>query len=78
VTLEQDCIAILAKQMGPAAKIFLDRQCRHNLQKEPAKLEKSDLPALSKICFSATQSTLGVTVAENIKRDLTALMESKE
>ena len=70
MTLEQDCIAILARQMGPAAKVFLERQCRHYLQKESANLDKSDLPALAKICFSATQSTLGVTAAESIKKDI--------
>ncbi len=73
MTLEQDCITILARQMGPAAKFFLDRQCRLYLQKEASKLEKSDLPELAKICFSATQSALGVTAAENIKKDILKL-----
>jgi hypothetical protein len=73
VTLEQDCITILARQMGPAAKFFLERQCRNYLKKEPSRLEKSDLPELAKICFSATQSALGVTAAESIRNDILKL-----
>jgi hypothetical protein len=72
-TLEQDCITILARQMGPAAKFFLVRQCRNHFQKEPARLEKSDLPELAKICFSATQSALGVKAAESIRDDILKL-----
>jgi hypothetical protein len=67
LTLEQKCIAVLAKQMGPAAKIFLDRQCRLHLKKEPAKLDITDIPALANYCFSGTQATLGVVAANNIK-----------
>jgi len=73
VTLEQDCLAILAKQMGPAAKIFLDRQCRHYLGKQPSTLDKNDIPALAKCCYVGTQSTLGVVAAESIKKDLLEL-----
>ena len=73
MTLERDCIAILAKQMGPAAKIFLDRQCKYYLQKEPAKLDLGDIPNLAKYCFSSTQSTLGVVAAENIRKDMLSL-----
>ncbi len=73
MTLEQECIIILAKQMGPAAKIFLDRQCRRYLQKEPARLEKTDIPALAEYCFAGTQSALGIVAAENIKKGLLKL-----
>jgi hypothetical protein len=73
VTLEKDCIAILAQQMGPAAKVFLDRQCRNYLKKEASKLDKTDLPVLAKYCFIGTQSTLGVVAAETIKKGITAL-----
>ncbi len=29
------------KEIGPAAKAFLDRQCRHHLKKEPGTLKKA-------------------------------------
>jgi len=74
VTLEQDCLAILAKQMGPAAKVFLDRQCRNYLKKEASKLDKNDMPTLAKCCFMGTQSTLGVVAAESIKKGINELM----
>jgi hypothetical protein len=73
MTLEQDCLAVLMKQMGPAAKVFLDRQCRHHLRKEPSQLQKDDLLELAKLCFSVTQTALGVVAAENIKKGILAL-----
>jgi len=73
VTLEQDCVTILAKQMGPAAKIFLDRQCRNYLKKDSSKLEKNDLPMLARCCFIGTQTTLGIVAAETIKKDINEL-----
>ena len=73
MTLEQECLAILSKHMGPAAKIFLDRQCRHHLKKEAAKLEKSDLAELAKWCFIGTQTTLGLVTAESIKKGILEL-----
>ncbi len=73
MTIEQDCLAVLMKQMGPAAKVFLDRQCRHHLQKEPSKLQKDDLPELAELCFSVAQTALGVVAAESIKNGILAL-----
>ena len=70
MTLENECTTILANQMGPAARIFLNRTCNNYLKKEASKLEKSDLPLLAKYCFSAVQSTLGIVVAEKIRKDL--------
>jgi hypothetical protein len=62
--------------MGPAAKIFLSRQCRRYLQKEPTALEATDIPALAECCFSGTQSTLGIEAAESIRKDLLKLQRS--
>ena len=76
MTLEQDCLAILAKQMGPAAKLFLDRQCRRNLNKEASAIEKNDLPEIAKYCFAGTQSTLGMVAAESIRKSIIELSAS--
>ena len=78
MTLEQDCLSILAKQMGPAAKVFLGRQCLHHLKKESSKLQKDDMPELAKWCFIGTQSTLGLIAAESIKKGILALGFSPE
>lgn len=73
MTLEQDCLSVLTKQMGPAARAFLDRQCRHHLNKEPSMLQKTDLDELAKWCGIGTQLILGVQIAEKVKQGLLAL-----
>ncbi len=49
MTVEQDCLAVLAEELGPAARAFLSRQCRHHLKKEPAQLEKWDIEELAEM-----------------------------
>jgi hypothetical protein len=73
MTLEQDCIAVLTKQLGPAAKAFLDRQCRSHLKKEPSTLQKSDLDELAKWCQIGTQLTLGAQTGEKVKQGILSL-----
>ncbi len=73
MTIEKECLAVLAEELGPAAKPFLDRQCRSRLGKEPATLEKSDIDELAKWCASGIQTTLGAQVAENVRKGLLAL-----
>jgi len=70
MTIERDCLAILTKQMGPAAKFFLDRQCRTHLKKEASKLQKEDLPELARLCFVSAKTALGVVAAESIKKSM--------
>lgn len=43
MTVEADCLTVLAAELGPAARAFLERQCRRHLGKEPSMLEKADL-----------------------------------
>jgi hypothetical protein len=73
MTIEKECLAVLAEELGPAAKAFMDRQCRSHLKKEPSTLQKTDLDEFSKWCGSAVQITLGAQVAENVKKSLLAL-----
>ena len=73
MTVEQDCLLVITKQMGPAAKAFLDRQCKFHLKKESATLQKSDLDELAKWCSIGTQLTLGESVADKVKQGLLAL-----
>ncbi len=73
MTTEQDCLVVLAQELGPAAKVFLDRQCRNHLRKEPSTLQKTDLDDLAKWCAAGIQPTLGAQVADSIKKDLLAL-----
>ena len=73
MTIEEDCLAVLAEDLGPAAKAFLERQCRNHLRKTPAMLEKTDIDELTKWCAAEIQMALGAQVAENVKKGLLAL-----
>ncbi len=73
MTIEKEVLAVLAEELGPAAKAFLDRQSRSHLNKEPAMLEKEDLDELAKWCASGVQMALGAQVAENVRKGLLAL-----
>jgi hypothetical protein len=72
-SLEQQCLSVLTKQMGPAAKGFLERQCKSHLKKEPAQLQKSDLDELAKWAQIGTQLVLGQVVGEKVKDGILAL-----
>jgi hypothetical protein len=71
--LDQQCLSVLTKQMGPAAKGFLDRQCKSHLKKEPTALQKSDLDELAKWCEIGTQLVLGQVVGAKVKEGILAL-----
>jgi hypothetical protein len=73
MTIEKECLAVLAEELGPAAKAFLERQCRNHLRKEPSALEKIDIDELAKWSTIGIQSALGAQVAENVKKGLLAL-----
>ena len=73
MTVEQDCLTVLAEELGPAAKTFLVRQCRGHLNKEPAQLQRADIEDLAKWCYSGVQIALGAQVAENVKKGLLSI-----
>jgi hypothetical protein len=73
MTVEQDCLAVLIKQLGPAAKPFLTRQCSHHLKKESAAITEADLDELARWCQIGTELTLGAAVSERVKQGILAL-----
>lgn len=73
MTVEQDCLAVLAEDLGPAAKAFLYRICMQQLRKEPAMLHKSDIDRLAKFCYLGVKQALGVPVAEKVQKSLMQL-----
>jgi hypothetical protein len=75
MTVEQDCLAVLAKELGPAAKTFLIRQSRRHLNKEPSTLQKSDIDELAKWCQIEIQLAIGAQIADNVKKGLLALKQ---
>ena len=75
MTVEQDCLAVLAQELGPAAKTFLFRVCRSHLNKDPAMLQKSDIDNLAKWCQNGVQMAIGAQVAENVRKGFQALKQ---
>ncbi len=73
MTVEQDCLAVLSEDLGPAAKAFLYRVCRQQPFKEPSMLQKSDLVNLAKYCYFGVKQALGVPIAEKIQKSLVNL-----
>jgi hypothetical protein len=73
MSVEAQALSVLTKQMGPAAKGFLDRQCKSHLKKEPVALAKGDLDELAKWCQIGTQLVLGDAVSQKVKDGLLAL-----
>jgi hypothetical protein len=70
MTVEQECLAVLAEDLGPAAKPFLYRVCRQLLHKEPAALQKSDIGQLAKSCYLGVKQALGISIAEKVQKNL--------
>ena len=75
MTVEQDCLAVLAQELGPAAKTFLTRQCKTHLNKEPSMLQKSDIDNLAKWCQIGVQLAIGAQVAENVRKGFMILKQ---
>jgi len=73
MSLEQKILAVLAQDLGPAAKVFLYRTCRQQLRKEPSALDNEDIPQLASACYAGLGRTLGVPVAEKVKNSLLTL-----
>ena len=72
-SVELQCLDVLTKQMGPAAKGFLERQCKSHLNKAPAMLQKTDIDELAKWCQIGTKLVLGDAIAEKVKTGLLSL-----
>ncbi|MCX6693834.1 MAG: hypothetical protein NT074_04690 [Methanomicrobiales archaeon] len=72
MSLEQEIVALLSKEIGPSAPSFF-RTCLKNMKKEPAALTKADLDELSKWAFIGIKLTIDEKTAERIKTALLAL-----
>jgi len=73
MTLEQDLVAALAKDLGPSAPQFLKRQCEAHLKKSPSSLTKADLDELAKWCFIGVKISLGEQTANKVKDNIIRL-----
>ncbi len=73
MSFEEKVLAVLAQDLGPAAKVFLIRTCRNQLRKEPSQLERADIPYLANAICLALQASLGVPLAEKVRNNLMTL-----
>jgi hypothetical protein len=73
MTLETECLTVLAEDLGPSARAFLARQCRNHLGKDPSALEAADIEDLANWCAIGIQQILGAQIAEKIKQGLLSL-----
>ena len=74
MSIEQECVTVLTKHLGPAAPSFLSRQCKFHLKKEPAALQKTDLDELAKWVYIGVSLSINKTIAEQAK---TSILELK-
>jgi hypothetical protein len=73
MTTDQEVLAVLAEEVGPAAKAFLYRICRQQLHKEPSMLQSEDIDQFASACYMGLKQSLGIPLAEKIKANLLAL-----
>ena len=73
MSIEQECVTVLTKHLGPAASSFLSRQCKYHLKKEPADLQKTDLDELAKWVYVGVSLSINKTIAEQVKTNILAL-----
>ncbi len=73
MSIEQECVTVLTKHLGPAASSFLSRQCKFHLKKEPADIQKTDLEELAKWVYIGVSLSINKTIAEQAKQNILAL-----
>lgn len=66
-------IEILAEDMGPSAKIFMERQCKFHLKKDPGTLTGSDIEGLAEWVRISSKLTLGDEIANKLKAKIQAI-----
>lgn len=67
MAISEQILKILAEDMGPSAKMFLERQCTHHLKKDIGALSSADLPELAKWVEIGASLTLGKDVGNKLK-----------
>lgn len=73
MAISDQILKILAEDMGPSAKMFLERQCTHHLKKDIGALSSADLPELAKWVETSAKLTLGEGVATKLKTKILAI-----
>ncbi|SNQ61604.1 hypothetical protein [Candidatus Methanoperedens nitratireducens] len=73
MALSDQVVKILAEDMGPSALPFLERQCKHHLNKDMGALTGSDIEGLAEWIRVSAKLTLGDDVANKLKAKVMAL-----
>lgn len=72
MAISDQILKILAEDMGPSAKPFLERQCTH-IKKDIGALSSADLAELAKWVETSAKLTLGADVANKLKTKILAV-----
>jgi hypothetical protein len=72
-SIHEEVIGLLVLTMGPAAKPFLERQCKFHLGKPAANLTKADIPLLAKWVEIGVGLALGEEVGAKVGARLRAM-----
>ncbi len=73
MSINDDVLSILSRDLGPAAPSFLKRQVSAHLKKEVADLSKNDLDELAKWSYTGVKLMIDEATADRVKRSLLAL-----
>lgn len=73
MSLYNDIEAVLAKDLGPSAQLFLKRQVERHLKKDSQMIVQNDLDELAKWCYIGVKLTLGEATAERVKGNVLSL-----
>ncbi|MBP2145682.1 hypothetical protein J2129_001136 [Methanofollis sp. W23] len=72
--LDKNVLTALEEETGPSASYVLSRSAKKALNKSPASLTVTDLPALADACYSAAVPVLGTEASGKIKNKIEILL----
>ncbi len=73
MSVSDDVLSVLSRDLGPAAPSFLKRQTAAHLKKEVADLSKGDLEELAKWSYTGVKLMIDEPTAERVRKSLLAL-----
>jgi hypothetical protein len=73
MTVVEEVLSILSRDLGPSASSFLKRQVSSHLKKDVNELTRADMEELSKWCHVGLKLIIDEPTAERVRRSILAL-----
>ena len=73
MSVADDVLSILSRDLGPSASSFLKRQVAAHLKKEVPELAKGDIEELAKWSYTGVKLMIDEPTAERVRKSLLAL-----